>query len=145
MYTLRPWWLEEHESPVVNDATGSVVWQAGLALSIRLLCDIGTGGVDVQGKTVVELGSGTGLVRKTTATHCNTLQHTAAHCSTLQHTAAHCNALQHTATHCNCKILLHTAAHCNTLQHTAAHCYTLLRTATHYNTLQHTATYRNTL
>ena len=37
-------------------------------------------------------------LQRTTATHCNTLQHTAAHCSTLQHTATHCSTLQHTRT-----------------------------------------------
>ena len=44
-----------------------VVWEAGLALAARLLCGCTSDRVIVQDKTVVELGSGTGLVR-----HCIT-------------------------------------------------------------------------
>ena len=39
-----------------------VVWEAGLALAAQMLCDHTPNIVDVRGKRVVELGSGTGLV-----------------------------------------------------------------------------------
>ena len=35
------------------------------------------------------------VMKKNTATFCNSLQHTATHCNTLQHTATYCNTLQH--------------------------------------------------
>ena len=88
------------------------------------------------------------LLRGTSPTHCNALQHTAtASVLTLALTAAlgrtttaatHCNILQYTAIHCNA--LQRTATHCNALQRITSHCNTPHHTATHRNTLQHTAT-----
>ena len=49
---------------IANLPAGGVVWEAGLALASRLLCDRDGLNIDVRGKTVVELGSGTGLVRR---------------------------------------------------------------------------------
>ena len=58
---FRPWWLEEAAPPVSFDATGGVVWEAGCALASHLLC--ASDAISrVRGCTVVELGSGTGLV-----------------------------------------------------------------------------------
>ena len=74
------------------------------------LCERSHTGEHLLVGTVAHIGL-EGLVRGTTATHCNTLQHTATLRSTLQHTATHCNTLQHTATHCN--TLQHSATHCN--------------------------------
>jgi len=90
------------------------------------------------------------LLRTSSSSSCNTLQHTAAHCNALQRTATHCNALQRAATHVQTEhsrehLLVAAATHCNALQHNATHCNALQRTATHCNAPQHTATHCNTL
>jgi len=66
--THRPWWLDE-SPPAGFDATGGVVWEAGLALAAGILCPDEAGALAVRGRTVVELGSGTGLVRLLLALH----------------------------------------------------------------------------
>ena len=59
--THRQWWLDE-SPPAGFDATGGVVWEAGLALAARILGQCEPGAMDVRGQSVLELGSGTGLV-----------------------------------------------------------------------------------
>jgi len=71
------------------------------------------------------------MLKRHTATHCNTLQHTATHCNTLQHTKSTLRVSRNREQIQHVKEKTHTI---DILQHTATHCNTLHYTATHSNT-----------
>ncbi|EKX38353.1 hypothetical protein GUITHDRAFT_115496 [Guillardia theta CCMP2712] len=55
-----PWWLQE-DLQETFDGTGSVVWDGSIYLC-ELLGRGGSGGLDPSGLTIVEIGSGTGML-----------------------------------------------------------------------------------